>query len=1172
MKNMGHKLRSPTLWAALAVLALSVLVWWVGPLVSVGDARPLEHAGVRIAVLLLLWCSFLGVLGWKAWRRRRVNQALLSAIAAGPSAVDKEAQALSQRFAQAMAKLQDAGPRGAARWLGRGSYLYELPWYVFLGAPGSGKTTALANAGLQFLLGDAGRSPLTGVGGTRNCEWWFTQDAVLIDTAGRYATQDSDRDVDASAWDTFLALLKKTRPRQPINGVLLTVSVQDLLQQDASERAKYAAALRVRLAELQTKLGLRVPVYVLVTKADLIGGFTETFDAMGAEERAQVWGLTLAADMPEQTPLHGLDERLSELRQRLVQQLPARLDAERDGVRRTAIFAFTQEFAALGTVLTAFLRAVFEGGGTLERAPWVRGVYFVSGTQEGHPIDRVMGAIGRGLGLSAGGATVANPGGKSFFLQRLLKDLVFAERGLGVRDVAAERRGRLQRMALLSAMTTLTALVLVGWFVSRSRNLDHAAQVLERVPALRQSVQALPPPTGQDLTPLVAVLTQVRDAAKLDAWDAGEPPLLNGLGLYQGDKLDAAAKQAYDRLLQKTLMPRIARRLEERLRSSSRDNLENAYEGLKAYLMLHDAQLFDPVGLRAWIRVDWDAQYGRLEPQWRRQLDAHLDALLAQGAPQAMAARDAALVAQVREMLVSFPLEYRVWSRIQRTWRPGELPEFTAAQGAGPNAAAVFVRASGEPLTRGVLGLYTKAGWEKFVKPSVSKMAQQLAREESTVLGLKVEPQRLNGLATGAALADKVKRLYLEAYIKAWDSYLADVRLVKLDSVARSLSVSRLLAAPDSPLASWLRAVSEQTRLLPQQATLAGAADKLAAQAQSQAAALAGDQVAGGAAGPVERMVDDHFAAVHRQITGQPAPIEETLKLFGEIYAQLLGLEQAAKTGGAPLVAAGGAAKLKAAAGALPPAVGAMVGALADATANQGRSAELQTLSADLQPITDFCSRAIAGRYPFASGAKADVLPEDFGQLLGSGGLMDEFFRSKLQALVDTSKPAWTYRAVDASGSRPVAASALLEFQRAQRIKEVFFRSGGKTPALRFELRLVEIDPALKELVLDIDGQAQRLTSGGPSIAVAWPSTRLATQVRLSTGLGEQGPQVLYEGPWGLFRLIDRFELQPSAVPERFSVLMNLDGKRARLDVISASVFNPFQLREIKQFRCPSAL
>ena len=150
--------------------------------------------------------------------------------------------------------------------------------------------------------------------------------------------------------------------------------------------------------------------------------------------------------------------------------------------------------------------------------------------------------------------------------------------------------------------------------------------------------------------------------------------------------------------------------------------------------------------------------------------------------------------------------------------------------------------------------------------------------------------------------------------------------------------------------------------------------------------------------------------------------------------------------------------------------------------------------------------------------------------------------------------------------------AALAEFQRAQRIREVFFRNGGKTPAIRVEMRLSELEPSLKELSFDIDGQVQKLTTTSPSISIAWPSPRLASVIKMSTGLGNAGPLVQTDGSWALFRLFERFQIEPGAVPEKFSVIMNLDGKRARLEVIAASVFNPFQLREIKQFRCPAAL
>ena len=1169
MKRFVQWLLNPAVIGTLGMLVLSALLWWVGPLVSIGSVAPLGPLWVRLLLLVLLWLVWIGYLAYGAWKRRRTNAVLLAGLSGGPTASDKEAQVLAARFNDAVQRLKASQGKS---WFGGGQQLYELPWYIFVGAPGSGKTTALMNAGLQFLLSESGaKASVHGVGGTRNCEWWFTSDAVLIDTAGRYATQESDKDVDASAWDSFLALLKRTRPRQPINGVLLTVNIQDLLQQGAAERQEHAAKLRARLNELQAKLGVRAPVYVLITKADLIGGFNESFEALGKEDRDQVWGFTFAADAPAgEDPLAAFGALYEQLQQRLLAQLIDRLEGERDVLRKSAIFAFPQEFAALQPVLGDFLRQVCSGGGSLETAPRLRGVYFTSGTQEGSPIDRVMGSLGRSFGIDARASAIAPGRGKSFFLHRLLKDVVFAERGLGGRNPVAERRRRALRIGTMATMGVLTLAVVVGWAVSRSRNLDHAGQVAARLPALQQAVDSLPPATTADVAVLPLPLAQLRDAARLEGFDIEAPPMLRALGLYQGDKLDAAAQMAYQRQLEKALAPRVARRLEERLRAASKDNLENAYEALKSYLMLHQPEQFDAAALKAWIGADWDANLARMAPEQRSQLDAHLDAMLALGPPRAVMAKDEALVASARELLASFPLEYRVYSRIKRSYRAGSMPDFTAAGAAGPSAAQVYERGSGEPLTKGISGLFTRDGYNRFVLPAVQKATPLLAAEESWVLGFKADPARLRDATIGTALTDKVRRRYFEEYIKTWDAYLADVRLVKMGDPERALAVSQLLSQVDSPLSSFLRGVAEQTRLVVPEAAK-NPLQKAAEQAKADAARIAGAApIDGGAGGPLERMVDDHFAGIHRLFAGTPPAIGETQKLFGEIYAQLAAVDAAKKTR-TPPPPSGGAEKVKVAAAQQPPAVRAMIEQMADAAAGQSRGAEMQGLGVELKQITDICERSVTGRYPFASGSRADVLPEDFGQMFGGGGMLDEFFQRRLAPLVDTAAPVWAFRPL-ADGSKPVASAALVEFQRAQKIREVFFRTGGKVPAIRIEMRLTELEPSLKELSLDIDGQVQKLTTGGPSVTIAWPSNRVQSMIRLSTALGDKGPLVLTEGPWALFRLFERFQVEPGQVPEKFSVIMNLDGKRARLEVISASVFNPFQLREIRQFKCPAAL
>ena len=119
---------------------------------------------------------------------------------------------------------------------------------------------------------------MRGVGGTRNCDWWFTDEAVFLDTAGRYTTQDSDPNSDSEGWKEFLTLLATYRKRRPLNGIVLTISVQDLMTQGDADREAHVEAARRRLNELTQELHVQLPVYLMVTKCDVVPGFMEYFD------------------------------------------------------------------------------------------------------------------------------------------------------------------------------------------------------------------------------------------------------------------------------------------------------------------------------------------------------------------------------------------------------------------------------------------------------------------------------------------------------------------------------------------------------------------------------------------------------------------------------------------------------------------------------------------------------------------------------------------------------------------------------------------------------------------------------------------------------------------------------------------------------------------------------
>jgi type VI secretion system protein ImpL len=1195
MKKLLAFLFHPLWLLLIGLLLFSVLVWWFGPLVSVGTWQPLQSEWARGGLILAVVLLVLLRMAWRRWRARRAAAQLMDGMLRQAPAADttpapgqdkSEVEALNARFTSAMSELRSmrlnaAGKKPGWRdWFSLGSknYLYELPWYVFIGAPGSGKTTALVNSGLQFPLAEKfGSAAVRGIGGTRNCDWWFTDEAVLLDTAGRYTTQDSDRAADKTAWEGFLGLVKKGRPRRPLNGVFLTLSVPDLIQTRPEQRSELAASLRRRLQELQTTLGVRLPVYVLITKTDLLHGFTEYFNDLNKEQRGQVWGFTLPQEGQDKTPLTGAVQReLRRLSERLNEGLIERLQRETDPARRAVVFAFPSQLASLESALSECFEEIFAATGSGQPA-LVRGVYFTSGTQEGSPIDRMMGSLSRTFGLARAIVPPRSGSGKSFFLLRLMREVVFPEQNLVGLNLAQERRRHLVRLAAVSGMAVVTLGALTAWGYSYLRNSDYLAAVSTQVAGLEQTRKQAG--AGGDLPAIAQRLQKVRDVWITPLNPEGKAPLSMTLGLYQGGKLDSAALAADEQLVASVLTPEISRRLAELLRSARSDNLELTYEALKAYLMLHTPERFDPDALKAWITLDWERNLlGQgLSEEARTAMFKQLDILLAQGPVRATSSADQQLIQSARALLASYSLEQRIYSRLKRMQFAGDVPAFSVAAAAGPSAPLVLQRASGKPLTDGVPGMYTKAGYSRRFQIELEKVTAVLLAEEPWVLGLGGNAAK--GLASQGAVADRVRTLYLGEYAKTWEQLLADVRIVRGDSIEKNIQIARILSAADSPLVQLLRAVVAEVTLVTPEAQKT-VVDKAAESVNRTRKSL--EAVLGAAAPaapvptgrPIESLVDDRFIALRRLVDNGsgPAPIDEALKLFDAVYVHLNAVDTAVKARSAPPPPEA-ANRIKAEAARLPEPIRSMLETISQAGTQQAQGAQRANLTMDLGPLSGFCTQAVAGRYPLNPSATRDATPEDFGELFGPGGKMDGFFQQRLAALVDTGVTPWRYRPQGEGAA--LSAPALREFERANRIKEVFFRGGARVPGLRLDFKAVEMDAGITQFILDVDGQLVKY-SHGPVVptSVQWPGQRGSGQVRLqvtpASPNGESG--FVIDGPWALYRLFDRITVEPGSGPEKFFAIFTIDSRKARFEVTANSVQNPFRLRELREFTCPDRL
>ncbi|UYP75028.1 type VI secretion system membrane subunit TssM [Pantoea dispersa] len=667
--SLQHLLTHRLLWGLIGVTALSCVLWMLGPLWSWGDTRPLEPVFPRqLAVGLLYFCwvlfQFIPAI-WRGW----FNSKLLNRLQemSHEEASDRQATEtlLTQRFSEAALRLKRTqfGRRHQKSWLARfqSHYLYQLPWYVMIGAPGAGKTTALLNAGLEFPLTDSlGKEAVRGVGGTRHCDWWFTDSAVLIDTAGRYALQESQRARDGAEWHNFIKLLKRYRTRQPINGVIMTISVADLLTDSAEARHAQASALRSRMVELHQQTGIHFPVYVMVTKTDLLKGFMSFYGNLSKPQRDAIWGFTFPWEpgKPHKDDWHrSFSERFEELEQRLQQQLADVMAGERDLTQRADSFLFPQEFSSLRPLLNEYLDVVFSRH--QDEIAWsARGLFFTSGTQEGLPFDRIMGELNRKLQLPHTGESSlaawdsvnrSNPipgtKGQSFFIRDLLSDLVFRESGLAGSNRHWEYRNQLLHWIGYGALTGALVLLSGLWLTSYVQNQRYLDQVAARIgPITAQSQQVIHQPADNifDLLPFLNNLVKLPLSVH---FSLDNPPLTMRAGLYRGNQVSDAAWVLYQNALKSLLLPRVAQQITNLLRDDPGTDNDYSRNALRAYQMLYQPRNYDGEFLRGWLMQNLQRTLpDNVSARDLQQLDWHLSQLLDQQIQSSPYARDNALM------------------------------------------------------------------------------------------------------------------------------------------------------------------------------------------------------------------------------------------------------------------------------------------------------------------------------------------------------------------------------------------------------------------------------------------------------------------------------------------------------------------------------------------------
>lgn len=1063
-----------------------------------------------------------------------------------------EIQELQEQLEKAIGQLKQSK-------LGRGrsgrNALHALPWYMFIGPPGAGKTTAIQNSGLNFPIG---ADRVRGVGGTRNCDWFFSDSAILLDTAGRYMTEHEDEE----EWHAFLDMLKEHRKRRPINGVIIGISIAELIDAAPDEIEWHANNIRRRVSELVDRLGVRFPVYVVFTKCDLVQGFVDFFGDMSRREREQVWGSTLTEEQREEgDPRSMFEHEFDQLYDALLNARTERLRRSMKREDRRRVYVFPLEFASAKENLALFVDQLFQPN-PYQESPEFRGFYFTSGTQEGMPIDRVIQSMSEQFdfasGIDMGGEPEKET--KSYFIKNLFTDVIVPDQYMVEQTSKSARRGRFMRVGVGAAAAVLLALfvILAGQAVVRSQmDLSRVQEAAQAASVVRWDGQA----SVEDLERIDRLRQQVD---QLETYEEN-PPFLRW-GFYRGGTILEPARTLYHKKMRPLIRAQF-QQLEQQLSSTSnvsgvlgQQERLGLREQLRAYLLLtEEAQRLSDQEERAFLR-GYLAEF-TMQPsspiitasmrerggQVEQQIAALVEGLSRQQV-EAFEARST-LVERVRRLIYQKPTIENIYAQIKQKGEnslpPVRLSDILQQSG----GSALFAN---QPQ---VSGFFTKQGWETYVQERIAQEAEAPG-EGDWVLGQS--PDELSDeLQDAEEVAEQLRERYFRGYATAWKQFLGDIQyrsFGSLQSTARALST--LGSSYESPLLYILARAADETRF--ESSALGEAAGKLQDEAQRRAEGAARRQLntredvtSGESENASVHPVNQRLGWLHRLKPeeavsgGAPPDLTQTLEAIRQAGSAVEGM-----VGDRARAAEFAATVLSQNGGELGQQLRTLNNTLSQfdprARRNLFETPIIEGWEAVLGAAQQYLNERwrervhrpfqadLAGRYPFAPGSQQEApLNNVEGFFHPQNGALAMFYEERLRAFLREDKrraQTWQGRGIAFS---PAAARTL---EKADQIANGIFSGGSLQLAfqLRADTPTSEGDaPPTGQVFIRVHGKEDTYGMGNyrPWIDFSWPGPDRGAMLTVRTREGEMTPKQ-FEGSWAWFRMLETAQVEPRTSTE----------------------------------------
>ncbi|KEA65263.1 IcmF-related protein [Marinobacterium lacunae] len=1169
------KSATPILLAVIFVL-VNVGIWWAGPWLNIDGQKPLESALSRTIASTIFSLSCLGCWGLVQWRRLlKVDAQKQHAERLKVDPVRRLEERQERELNAVMLKMKES--------LNSRNYLYTLPWFLVMGGENAGKTSLINRSGQTFAFSSVMRASGQKSQNPYAFDWWVGDEAVLIDPDGELLTQksgsaDSDSQVERRLWLHFVGWLEKNRSRRPLNGVILTLDMADLVTAPVSERKAYAQLMRTRLRELMEMLTTRLPVYITLTKLDLMLGFEPFFRHLNQSQRDEILGFTFSLDSVSDSDrwMSEFDQEYSGFISRINACLPRALLQCRDKEERAAIYSFSRQIAGAHGVLREFFGDVLSSD-QFSTSALVRGVYLTSVFQQGVPVDAYVDGAARRYGLTDSvNSAQKSENSTPYFTRSLFTRIIYPESGLASDNRRVTRQKR--RLIALSALACSIATVMMvgGWHRYYLLNSAHAEAVLEKVNEYNTLIDELR--YDQEAPNVIPPLDTIRAATLEFGFFRDKPRMISDLGLYQGHAIGPEVEETYLKLLSYQYLPILLRNVARAI-AVAPEGSEEKLAMLRVFRMLADKSGRRDHFVRDYFTEVWQRAY-QGNRTLQTQLMKHLDyALLHTDLQRARDNNDAeaievlapfdSLVARTQRELSELPIEQRVYRYLKASAADALKAPLDLRLTAGPAKDLVFELPKDDQYSQAffIPRFLTRQGLEQYLVPKSNAIAE-LALIDSWVLG-ETETTDFSS-ADKAALRSEIIAQYANDYHRSWVRALSAFQLKPFKDIGDAVLVLDNLSVSNKPLQRLLESLKSNTQLFPNLPE-----DDIARETLLQSESYR-----------VASQIDAGFADLNQLLESddtKPAYMDEVTEAVAQLHLYLSDIQNSPDSGKAALEAAQERFKLKdndpiyvleRLADGLPKPLSSMMTQIAHESWKVVLHSAIKELEVRWydEVYLDF-QRNLASRYPFNLKAEKQASIRDFERFFGPEGTLNSFYDQQMRVFVEDNAQELDQLAI--GDQRLIRDEVLQAIEQSREIQSAFFNLKGNLD-VRFTLEPLQMSSNKRRSVINIDGQYVEYAHGPRrAIELVWPNTlREAAESKLTLVPSEvnRSPRSMaYRGPWAFFKLLDSSQITGSSgtsVDYQFSV----DGGDVSYRIYARDSNNPFTARLLSRYVLPKTL